>query len=162
MENSDIASGKMLNTFLASLIAGSGIIAGAVLAILAKEEIKPGMRYFLILKNVLFSAAVVITMCYYSKINLAIALAAPLLFSPMFINKFQIIAMYVSFAIILILSQADSSLYVAASSLIFLAGLPIGTIEYSAAKKKPILNILIPYLVFVLISLISIFFSISS
>jgi hypothetical protein len=152
----------MLNTFLASAIAGSGILIGALLSKIAKEEIKPGMKYFIILKNIFFSAAVLITMCYYAKINLAIALAAPLLFSPVLISRLQIIAMYASLAVVLMLSQTDSSLYALVSSLVFFAGLAIGTIEYSKAKKNPMMKILIPYIVFVLVSTISLFFSISS
>ena len=38
----------MLNEILASIIVGSGIIFGAVLRDIAKDEIKPGTRYFIL------------------------------------------------------------------------------------------------------------------
>lgn len=154
MENSDIISGKMLNEFLASLVVGSGILIGALLARMAKEEVKLGLKYFILLKNILFSAVILTTIFYYTRVNIMIALATPLLFSALFINKLQPVAVYTAFAIVCILSSADSSLYLLVSSLIFLAGFPVGTIAYSAAKKNALIEVLAAYLVFIVIILI--------
>lgn len=153
-ENSDILGGKMLNEFLASLVIGSGIVIGATLSILAKEEIKPGLKYFILLKNILFSAVILTTIFYYTTVNIMIALATPLLFSALFINKLQPVAIYTAFAIVCILSSANSSLYLLISSLIFLAGFPVGTIAYSAAKKNALMEVLTAYLTFIVIILI--------
>lgn len=144
----------MLSEFLASLIIGSGIIIGAILGKWVKEEIKPGMKYFILMKNILFSAVVLTTIFYYTKVNIMVALVIPLLFSALFIDKLQPVAIYSAFAIVLIMTSADSSLYLLISSLIFLTGFPIGTIIYNSAKKSALLEISAAYLVFVIIMLI--------
>jgi len=49
---------EILPTYgLASLLASSGLLAGFVLAHYVKEELKPGDKYFLILKYVLALSA---------------------------------------------------------------------------------------------------------
>lgn len=143
----------MLKFFLASLIVASGIIIGAFLGKIAKEELKPGRRYFFPLKIVLFSAVLLVTLIYYFNVNLLISLFVLLLFSALFAKKFQVVLMYLSFSIAYILSYVDSCLYAVISSFIFFAGFPIGSlIACDLRKEKRIFvnrKVLIPYFVFI-------------
>jgi hypothetical protein len=150
----------MLNELLASLVAGSGIICGAILAKIAKEEIKPGIRYFTLIKNILFAGIILITSFYYFGINPLISGIVLVPIALLHIKKFQPALIYITFAVIYILSIKNESLYLLISSLIFIAGFPIGTLAYGIKKRKfRLLDILIPYLLFILIILIRTMFS---
>ncbi|MBW2991919.1 hypothetical protein KY345_01740 [Candidatus Woesearchaeota archaeon] len=147
----------MLRFLLASLIVGSGVIIGAILCILAKEELKPGRKYFLFLKNILFSAVVLAASFYYFFINPIISLLVLLFLPVLFIKRFQLNLMYIAFAVIYILSTADDQLYLLISSLIFFAGFPIGSLAtYDLIRKEIFVErkILVPYIVFVFIALL--------
>lgn len=142
----------MLEFFLVSLIVGSGLIIGFILSVIAKEELKPGKRYFLPLKTVLFFAVILITSFYYFNINFLISLFVLLLSSVFFIERLQIVLMYLSFSIIYIVSYTNDGLHIIISSLIFFAGFPIGTLAAYKEKKAFIKRILIPYILFIVIA----------
>ena len=146
----------MLNYFIASPVVGLGIILGAILAIIAKEEIKQGMNYFLLLKNIIYPMIILITSAYYFNINFAISVSVLILLPIIFIKKFQLSLIYVSFAIIYILSSVNSSFFILISSLIFFAGFPIASIGASDLRKNRLFNvlnkkILVPYILFIVI-----------
>ena len=61
---------------------------------------------------------------------------------------------YAAFAVACILSQADSPLYLLISSLIFLAGFPIGAVICNSAKKSALIEIFVAYFIFVMIILV--------
>ena len=143
----------MLKLFLASLLVGSGILLGAVLAIIAKEELKPGMKYFLLIKNIIYPAIILIASFYYFDINFIISVLLLIFIPIIFIKKFQLSLIYISFAIIYMLSGINSSLFLLISSLIFFAGFPIASIAVSDLKKNKLFNkkILAPYILFIFI-----------
>lgn len=147
----------MLKFFLASLIVGSGVIIGAILSVIAKDELKPGKKYFLLLKNILFSVIILITSIFYITINPLISFFILIFFSILFIKRFQLNLIYVAFAAVYILSSINEQLFILTSSLIFFAGFSIGTVATHELIKKEIFverNILIPYFIFIFISLI--------
>ena len=63
-----------LSYFLASLIAYLGLLAGIILVRMAPEEQRPGKRYFILLKKILFFT-LFIPVLYYYKINIIFLLA---------------------------------------------------------------------------------------
>ena len=144
----------MLRFFLASLITGSGIIIGGVLSIVAKDELRPGKRYFILLKNVLFFSVMLATSLYYVRINPLVSMIPLVFLGLLFMKKFRLNLAYISFAIACILAYSNSSLFMFVSSLIFFAGFPIGTVAAHELIRKEIFverMILVPYFIFVLI-----------
>ena len=53
---------EILNYALVALVISTGLIAGAVIARFAKEEIKPGKKYFILLQKLLFIIAIALIM----------------------------------------------------------------------------------------------------
>ena len=149
----------MINYILASLIAAAGIICGAALAIMAKEEIKPGLVYFKLAKNILFAAITLIMSFYYLSINPVISgiILIPLAF--LAIKRFQDELFYMTFAVIYALSTGYETLFLLVSSLIFITGFPAGTLAYyKASKNRRWLRITLPSFIFVFIVLIISYF----
>ncbi|MBW2991911.1 hypothetical protein KY345_01700 [Candidatus Woesearchaeota archaeon] len=145
----------MLSFFLASLIIGAGVIIGAILSIVAKEELKPGRKYFILLKRLFFSAIILTISIYYFNINYIISLLMLLFLPIIFIKRFQLNLIYIAFAISYILSTINDSLYFIISTLIFFAGFPIGTVATYEFIKKEIFverKIITAYVLFVLFS----------
>jgi hypothetical protein len=73
------------------------------------------------------------------------------------IKRFQPFLMYFAFAILYLLSIQKPEAYLLISSLIFIAGLPIGTLIETKRKQRWI-DIFAPYFLFVLITDISVLF----
>lgn len=140
----------MLNYFLASLVAGSGIILGAVLRDIAKEEIKPGIRYFILMKNIVFAAAVLAASYFYMDVNIMISSLLLIFIVLISVKRFQPLLMYAAFAVLCLLSMKKPDSFILISSLIFIAGFPIGTLIEGKGKSGWI-KILIPYIIFVCI-----------
>jgi len=152
----------MLNFLLSSLIVGSGIIMGGILSIIAKEELKPGKNYFILLKKILFASIIMITSIYYIKINPIISFFTLILVSILFIKKFQLNLMYIAFAATYILSTVNNELFILISALIFFAGFPIGSLAAYELTRKEIFverKILLPYFIFILIIVLKTLFS---
>ena len=63
-----------LSYFLASITTYLGLLVGLILIKMAPEEQKPGKRYFILLRKILFFI-LFIPMLYYYKINIAFSLA---------------------------------------------------------------------------------------
>ena len=132
---------EILNYVLAALVVSTGIILGRILARIAKEEIRPGKKYFLIIQKSLFCAAIVFLM-YLNKTNVhyiwigALIIFTYLLYfkkiNPMIISAVLGLAVYLS-------SKTDY--FVVISSLTFLYWLPIGTLLKN--KKKIALNLIV-------------------
>ena len=64
----------MISDIFAALVVGSGVILGAILAVIAKEELKSGMKYFLLLKNIVYLLVMLTVSIYYFDINFAFLL----------------------------------------------------------------------------------------
>lgn len=163
MENTDIQGGKMLNFFLTSVIVGSGVIIGAILSIIAKDELKPGKKYFRFLKNILFSSVILIISSYYVYINPIISFFVIILLTVLLVEKFQLNLIYIAFGVAYMLSSVEDSLFILISSLIFFAGFPIGTAAAHDLTKKEIFverKIFTSYFIFVFIAFIRTLFSI--
>jgi hypothetical protein len=144
----------MIDYILALVISFAGIILGGILALIAPEELRAGEKWWKILEWVVL-IIIIAFVIYFSSAKLlwAIALSAVLVALKIFKRE------YPAFAFVLFLSFFEGFLFLAAS-LIFIYGLPKGTLDAKQivnmknAKKqipKAIIHVLrknILYLIF--------------
>lgn len=146
----------MINYFLAALVANLGIACGAALGRIAEEEIKPGKMYIRVFKDlvlVLILSAVMSIFMVDMWINVAVVIVILLFllyFDVIRINnrtcliikgvlhntniiKTAIVYGLLGFAFYL--SYKHISIFVITASLIFLYGLPKGTLDYERKWK---------------------------
>ena len=115
----------MLQTILIGILAFLGILGGRLLAKIAEEEIKPGMKYFLALQRVILLA-------------LLLALMAPVMYTWTQVIPFLAGAVlsslfkqrYFYHGLSLVAASALSpTIFFIVASLIFFYGLPYGTLN---------------------------------
>ncbi len=148
-----------LSYFLASLIAYLGLLAGLILIKMAPEEQKPGKRYFILLKKILFFI-LFIPVLYYYKISIVFSLALLLFVVALMLgNRLKLDTLensynrnfrraqkpkvfdksyfiYFLFGIIFSLSAKFISLFILESVLIFLYGVPNASLALNLKKKN--------------------------
>ena len=132
---------EILNYSLVVLVIAIGLILGRVLAWMAKEEIKAGKKYFLLLQKALF-CAVIFTLMYANKTNAQYTwIGAVIIFAYLaYFKKVNITITYVVLALAVYLST-KTDYFLLASSLAFLYGLPTGTLLKD--KKFIALNLIV-------------------
>jgi hypothetical protein len=113
--------------FLASIIAYMGLFLGMLLIKLAPEEQKPGIKYFIFIKKVLFFLIMLFLLYFYRihyllSILLLIIISILMLTGKMKLNASAVI--YFLFGVIFYLSYKQQDLFVIESVLIFLYGIP--------------------------------------
>ncbi|MDO8741002.1 MAG: hypothetical protein Q7J54_05525 [Candidatus Woesearchaeota archaeon] len=137
--------------FSTMAVAFCGIIAGFIIANMAKEELKPGRKYFSLMQDFL-----IVLMLFFllESYKLSIFIIAPVLlavFLLLFYFKNSIknsnMIIHSLLAVIFYLSSKSINLFSLEASLIFLYGLPTG----SLISKEKIKNIL-KMAVFILIA----------
>jgi hypothetical protein len=132
---------EILNYASIAFIAGLGLLSGRILAWLAKEEIKPGKKYFLILQKFLFCLAVFLMM-YFNRTNVHYTWAGVLVLF-VYLSWFKKIPTYLVSAVLgaglYLASLTDNFLLL--SGIIFLHGIPAGSLIKN--KKEIVLNILL-------------------
>ncbi len=147
---------------IASLVVGLGLFSGVFLALIAPEELKAGKKYFILLRTVLFVAIVALLVFSYYRINMIITIICLLSLLDLFLNKISDIIRFALLGLFFYLSAPLNQLFVLISVLIFIYGLPAGTLlAHKIIKKKwyfIILRTFIPYLTFLLISNALLFF----
>lgn len=128
-----------LSYFLASITAYLGLLVGLILIKMAPEEQKPGKRYFILLKKILFFAILALPL-YYFKINILFSLgwlsfvAALMLGNKLKLDKSYFI--YFLFGILFYLGSIFIDLFVVEAVLIFLYGIPNASLMLSLKKKN--------------------------
>ena len=128
-----------LSYFLASLIAYLGLLVGLILIKMAPEEQKPGKRYFILLKKILFFI-LFIPILYYYKINIVFSLAllsfvaALILRNRLKLNKSYLI--YSLLGIFFYLGSRFIELFVVEAVLILLYGIPNASLMLSLKKNN--------------------------
>ena len=128
-----------LSYFLASVIAYLGLFAGLVLVKMAPEEQKPGRKYFILLKKLLFLAILAFPLHYF-KVNILVSFGL-LSFAVglMLVNKLGLsksYMVYFLFGIIFSISARFVELLVLESIMIFLYGMPNASLALSLKKKN--------------------------
>ena len=144
--------------FLIPIIAFLGLPFGLFLSFISPEEMKPGKKYFELIQNLLLVFILFFVFDYYS-ISLIISLIITILvFLGVFYwqNKHKSIIIYLILAVFLYLSYKDISLFVLESSLIFMYGVPTGSLI--KCKKKDSLKIVAKHSIFILLTIFLLLF----
>ena len=152
---------EILNYVLATLITFSGIFVGFILAIITKEELEPGKGYFVLLQNLTFSLIIFFLLFFNNLVIWLAILIALLTFIFLLKSKINSIAIYIFLAFIFNAALRNLlSMFVLEASLIFIYGIPTGsllTYKLKNKKLKTIKNILIKYGVFIPIAILLFF-----
>lgn len=144
---------------LTNLIVFLGLGVGIALAYIAPEEMKDGKKYFIWMQNVILSLVLFFLLYFYRfnlMLNLIISLA--LFFSLFFYlnHKKKQTIRYVDYAflgIMFYLSAKNTNLFLLLSSLMFIYGLPTGSLLINI-KKKNVFEVILNNVSFVVISLV--------
>ncbi len=113
----------MLTRLLIALIAFLGLLGGYVLTFLAKEEIKPGKKYFLILQRLILIALALLLL---SKVWTTTAFIIPLILGLLVGFFLKVRYLYLGLALAAAVNL-PMDFFVLVASLVFLYGLPYGS-----------------------------------
>ena len=138
-----------LNYASASVIASLGLVCGYFLAKIAKEEIKSGKVYLQIMKSLVFSS--IIFFLLYSLVNPTVAaiLSALVLILTSSIKRLlnfnRII--YLLYSVLSYLAN-EKKLFALTASLIFIYGLPAGTLmEHDKKDLRELVKVMLVFMV---------------
>lgn len=131
---------EILNYALTAIVASIGLMCGAIIARFAKEEIKPGKKYFILLQKLLFVAVIALVM-YANRTNVHfIWVGGVIIFVYLyFFNKIRQAFAYGALALAFFNA---SDMFLPASALIFLYGFPTA----AKMKKREIAECMITFL----------------
>ena len=126
---------EALAFFLSLAVCFLGLVTGSIVANMAREEIKGGMRYFMLLMRVLIilifaASAYQFRANYFILIGLLLFVIVSLLLSPVDQRT------YMMLGLVFFLSQFSQELFILDSALIFLYGMAAGSILAGQNKKK--------------------------
>ena len=129
---------EILNYSLVALITVLGLICGAAIGFFAKEELKPGKKYFVGLQKILFTLAVVLLM-YANRANVHYMwMGGLILFIYLYhFEKINHVAVYAFFALVFFLAS-KTDLFLPVSASIFLYSLPAGSLIFKNKKETAI------------------------
>ena len=126
---------------LSLLISLLGLPCGIFLYLMTKEEFKDGKKYFILIKNILFFSLIFISIFFFVRERLMIQLIIILVLAIIiyFINQkiknqYIIFLPYLLFIITYLLSN-NLNFRLLIASLIFLFGLPTGTLFYQRLEN---------------------------
>ncbi|MEW6063073.1 MAG: hypothetical protein AB1571_01745 [Nanoarchaeota archaeon] len=117
------------------LLSFTGLLIGVLLAKLSPEEVKPGKKYFIILKKLVL-LSIIITLVYYTKF-----LFLSFFIGVLFAYFFNYAYLYLGLSLIVSVISKQFNLLIA--SFIFIYGLPYGTLLNKNILKKTVLYLLL-------------------
>ena len=149
---------EAVNHFLGLVIIFSGLIIGMVLGFIAKEELKPGRKYLELLQKFLIAAIFIISIFYSKHIALSIVLVGIIVYLILFKFSFNDIFTYGVFGFIYFIFADNLNTLILLSSLMFLHGLPIGSLMteemYKQGYKEIIRNIIYRYVWIIIVGMV--------
>ena len=129
----------MIDYILTLIVSFLGVFLGGILALISPEELKPGKKYFKIVGWAVLIALLALSL-YFSQIIWFILIAVLILFLKVFNRE------YPALAFVLFFSFFADFLFIAAS-MIFIYGLPLGTLQASEKIKGKITRKKIKHLI---------------
>ena len=155
---------NLLQYSLAALVTYFGLFVGFFLALIAKEEIKPGKKYFVFLKEFLL-LLIFIFLIVFIKLNYLLVLLILVFIIIIALKKHhkkllnesekglensknfqkdfnELPLVYIVLGIIFYASSKTTNVFIIESSLIFLYSLPTGSLLTKKSKTKTIIEIL--------------------
>lgn len=141
---------EILNYSLIALITVLGLAAGAVIGHFAKEELKPGKKYFIFLQKALFTAIIAVIM-YVNRANVHyIWIGAAIIFIYLyFFEKINQAFAYALLGLAFFLA-ADTEMFLPVASLVFLYGFPTGSRLIKSRKSIILCTIIFIAIAFLL------------
>ena len=136
---------NLLNYSLIALVSYQGLFVGLILAIIAKEELKSGKKYFLFLQKLLLLLIFIFLLIFIGLNYISVLLIFMFIMISLLKRKKEFNELpytYIILAVVFYLSSKKLNPYIIESSLIFLYGIPTGTLLTEKSKKKSIINIL--------------------
>jgi hypothetical protein len=119
---------EILNYLLALIGSFSGLFVGMGLGYIAKEELKYGKKYFLWMQNiVLILAAIFVLYSFHLHIILFILIGLLATLAVIYFRPCIVIG-YLILAVLFCLSIGNTNLFILTSSMVFLYGLPTGSL----------------------------------
>ncbi len=152
----------MLTYILTSIFTFLGVYVGALLAFIAPEELKPGMNYFRAVENTLLVFIVLILLYAYGAHLLVLVLlgisASIFLYYTKERTPVNQIA-YFLLGIAFFFATRSIDLFITISSMIFIYGLPLGSIfvarRIKKSKKTVLTDVLLNFGFFVIVALMT-------
>jgi len=148
---------QLLNYSLISLISFLGLLAGMILAFTAKEELRPGKKYFLLLQKFTLLLILIFSLNFFN-INLYLRIMIYVLFIILMAINIKSQIIYPVLGIVFFISSKNPELFVINSILIFFYGFPSGSLfaEKLIKKKKSFVfnKLLLTYFWFILIAIV--------
>ncbi|TKJ17721.1 hypothetical protein CEE44_04275 [Candidatus Woesearchaeota archaeon B3_Woes] len=139
-----------LNYFLISLVVYLGLLIGIILSFMAKEELKDGKRYFILLHNIILGFILFFVLEFF-RVNVYLALFLPLVlivvlfyFNELYKKSY---ITYFLLGIVFYISSKNVNFLLVVSSLILFYGFFIGSLQINF-KKKNYFRILLNNLLF--------------
>lgn len=146
-----------LNYSLMTLISFFGIIAGIVLAIIAKEELKDGKRYFKMIISVCFGVISLNVLRSLNIITLFAIIISIIIIATIQLSNFSEKTEYLyalaGILLFIIYNSRQEELFTIASTALFLLGLATAGIKFDV-KTKNYKEIILKHLSFLIISFI--------
>lgn len=136
---------NFLNYSIISIISYSGLFLGFLLAIIAKEEIKQGERYFILLKKTILALIFIFLLILKTKDHLTTTLILAFVILYMIKTKKEFNELpyiYIILGLVLYTSSKNLELLMIESSLIFILGFPVGTLLTKKDKKRTLKEII--------------------
>jgi hypothetical protein len=133
-----------LNYLLISLIVYSGLLFGIILSMMAKEEIKPGKKYFILVHNIIL-AFILYFILEIINANPFVTLLLPLAFV-IFLFRYTLTysksnVLYPILGGFFYISSFNTSQLLLVSTLIFFYGVLVGTLQEGNKKQKYVKNL---------------------
>ncbi len=133
-----------LNYFLISLVVYSGLLFGIILSLMAKEELKSGKKYFILVHNILL-AFILFFILEYINANPFVILLLPLVFV-IFLFKYTLTyskshVLYPILGGLFYIVSSNTNQFLLMSTLIFFYGVVVGTLQFDMKKTKKITNL---------------------
>jgi hypothetical protein len=157
-----VDASSMLMYLGALLVAFSGIYFGAVLGFMAYKEIKPGRHYLMGLENTLLIFIILMVLNAYGAPILLLALLGVALAVFLFMTTANTPVNQIAYFLLGIafyFSTKTTELFVMTAILIFLYGLPLGSLYVARHEKQSkgviLSDILLKYFFFILAAIIT-------
>ena len=148
---------QLLNYSLISLISFSGLLVGIILAFTAKEELKPGKKYFMLMQKITLLMILIFLLNFFN-INLYLRITIYVLFILLMAINIKSQIIYPVLGIVFFISSKNPELFIINSILIFLYGFPTGSLfaKKIIKKKKSFVfkRVILNYFWFVLIAIV--------
>lgn len=120
---------NFINYLLVSLVAFLGIFVGFFLALYTKEELKQGKKYFILLQKILLTLIFGFLLFFFQiQLNIILFISIIFLVFLLVTDSNQQLPIYIALGIIFSITSCNHDIFLTVSSLIFLYGIPTGTL----------------------------------